>query len=222
MTPLDVVKIRLQAQRTPFSKGNLAQGWLKPERLVSSLQGCLSWHSWWQGCLCSAVWGHCEVAGYHGPLVLTGSGALLGELGSCLALSFPLCSPVLRGSALCLAAPQRLSLLQLLALPPLPLFQSPCCSPWALPLPMGSVVWGWPQGTGLVTIGTAWGVAVGACSPLTHRALPVPGWELQHTRVPQPHRGWWHGPCVAAQCVPIVCFSVGSAVSALGRSTGHM
>ncbi|NXR26313.1 S2539 protein, partial [Cinclus mexicanus] len=27
VTPLDVVKIRLQAQRTPFSKGNPAQGW---------------------------------------------------------------------------------------------------------------------------------------------------------------------------------------------------
>lgn len=45
-----------------------------------------------------------------------------------------------------------------------PLFQSPYSSPWALPLPVGSLGWGWPQGTGLVTIGTAWEVAVGACS----------------------------------------------------------
>lgn len=101
MTPLDVVKIRLQAQRTPFSKGNPARGWLKPRPLVSSLQGCLSWHSWWQ----RWQWGHCVVAGCHGSLVLTGSGALLEELGSCLALSFPLCSMVLRDSVLCLAAP---------------------------------------------------------------------------------------------------------------------
>ncbi|KAL2295313.1 hypothetical protein Nmel_018477 [Mimus melanotis] len=65
--------------------------------------------------------------------------------------------------------------------------------PWALPLPVG---WGWPQGTGLVTIGAAWEVAVGACSPLTHRALPVPGWELQHTRVPQP----WAVACPLGGC----------------------
>lgn len=50
VTPLDVVKIRLQAQRTPFSKGNPARGRAGvcrhppcPRQPASSLPGCPAW-----------------------------------------------------------------------------------------------------------------------------------------------------------------------------------
>lgn len=51
VTPLDVVKIRLQAQRTPFSKGNAAQGRAgvsarRPGQPARSTAGCLRWQSW--------------------------------------------------------------------------------------------------------------------------------------------------------------------------------
>lgn len=54
VTPLDVVKIRLQAQRTPFSKGNPAWGSAgvsgqPPRQAASSPRGCLGWQSRWGG-----------------------------------------------------------------------------------------------------------------------------------------------------------------------------
>lgn len=89
MTPLDVVKIRLQAQRTPFSKGNRAWGWggsLDP--IPGSPCGCAGWQSQWLGFLSSRA--HVSL----GPLSSQALGAPLGELGWCLALSFPLTAPL--------------------------------------------------------------------------------------------------------------------------------
>lgn len=196
---------------------------------MSSPRGCLSWQSWWQGCLSSGAWGHCEVAGYRGPLVLTGSGALLGELGSCLALSFPLRSPVPRGSALCLAAPS----------PPgsgaeaQPAAAAGCSPtafvPVSMLLPMGS-----PPSCGVSGLGLAprdWfgdnrnclGSGCGGIQPPHPQSSPT-AWlgAVADTCAPAPGGGT--SP-VVAQCVPmcpIVCFSVASAVSALGRSASHM
>lgn len=187
MTPLDVVKIRLQAQKTPFSKGNPAQGraggcsrppWRAARgdvsagraggRDVSALErGAIAWWQVTVGPSSSQARGPCWGSWAHAWLCPSPSAAQCRGGQHCAWQP-----PALQAAGL------RLSLLQLLAVPPLPLFQSPCCSPWALPLPVGSVGWGWPQGTGLVTIGTAWEVAVGASSPLTHRALPRPGSEL--------------------------------------------
>lgn len=201
MTPLDVVKIRLQAQRTPFSKGNPAQGragqGAAASPLVSSLQGCLCWHSWWQGCLCSAVWGHCEVAGYCGPLVLMGSGALLGELGSCLALSFPLCSPGLRGSV-AVQPPE----------PPAAAGCSPTASvPVSMLLPMGSAPSHGLSGLGLAPRAcfgdnrNCLGSGCGGTQPPHPQSSPS-AWlgAIAHTCAPAPQGVVARPPCGVSVC----------------------
>lgn len=166
--------------------------------------------------------GRHEVAGYHGPLTLTGLGAPPGEPGWFLASSFPLRSPVLMQPSSALTAHSYPCCLVSIStlLPQAPTGQEgPCgiCPP-SSPVPVGTVGWGWSQETVLVPIGTAQAVAAGASSPFTHRDLPLPGLELQDARVPQP--GEVARLPVIAQHVPIVCFSVASTVCALGCSAG--
>lgn len=225
VTPLDVVKIRLQAQRTPFSKGSAAQGWAG----VSAHPTPVSQHAAYPDLSVSrAAEGDLSApecgAITRWRVTLTGLGAPLGEPSWCLAPSFPLRSHVLMqpGSALTARSyPCRfVSISTLLPLAPTGQ-ERPCgiCPP-TCPLPVGTVGWGWSQDTVLVTTWTAWAVAAGASSDFTHRALPLPGLELQDARVPQP--GEVACPRVITQHVPIVCFSVAGTVCALGCSAGHM
>lgn len=163
VTPLDVVKIRLQAQRTPFSKGNPARG---RAGVCRHLPGRPAWQRRWWG-----VWGHREVAACRGPLVLTGSGGPARGAGLVLGSIPP--APLPRvdaewgqrggrqppthgGAGRARSARSGCSLCPLL-----PLCLSPCCSP-RLPRgrrdPMGSAppwlppslwgqLWGWSQVT---------------------------------------------------------------------------
>lgn len=162
--------------------------------------------------------GHHEVAGYHGPLTLTGLGAPPGEPGWFLAPSFLLRSPVpMQPSSALTAHSYPCCLVSISTLLPLaPTGQEEPCGicPPSSPVPVGTVDWGRSQETVLVTVGTARAAAAWASSPFTHRALPLPGLELRDARVPQP--GEVARPPVIAQHVPIVCFSVASTVCAWG------